>query len=86
MTPDQQRKLRTVSAGELIDKFYWKNLTELVVQESVLFEGIFSDKKQFQAAAILVNKRYDAHAKDCSPAEYSSYRRAVKWIADRISV
>ena len=66
----KRKQLRHLPAEDILSKFTWKELTELVHgREWGLFEKIFGDQKKFSEMSDLINDRFDrfdAHAKDAA--------------------
>jgi hypothetical protein len=84
--PQERRsKLQSASAEVAISKFLWTDLISLIDREWALFEKIFSNKKLFTDNAVLINDRFDAHAKSVDHADLALYRRALKWFEDALS-
>jgi len=81
----EHAKYENLSADQLIEKFTWKQLTELIGKDWALFQTMFADKRQFVQHAEIINERFDAHAKDFDEADFALYRRSIKWMDDRIA-
>ena len=82
---DRKSKLTYVTADELIEKLLWSELVALIRREWGLFQNTLGDKKQFELQSTLINDRFDAHAKDFDAADFALYRRALKWVNERIA-
>ncbi len=82
---EQRAKFDQLSADELIEKFNWSDLVAFVKREWRLFQGLFGDRNQFDLQSAVINDRPDAHAKDLDAADFALYRRALKWMNDKIS-
>ncbi len=78
---DEQRrtKFKSYSPDELIEKYNWSDLVKIIEKEWSLFQGIFIDKAAFSSNSVIVNDRFDAHAKDADKADIALYRRALEW-------
>jgi hypothetical protein len=63
----------------------WSELAALILKEWTIFDTVFSDRKQFESHANVINERFDAHAKDADELDLVNYRRSLKWLTDRIA-
>ena len=79
------RRMANLSVDEKIEKFNWTDLVKLVNKEWQLFARVFGDQKQFEEDCNIINKRYDAHAKDFDFADMALYRDRLKRIEDALS-
>ena len=84
---DQKRHkaVQHLSGEEVINTFLWSDLVNLVMREWGLFERLFGDKSEFKNFASIINDRFDAHAKPADLADIGLYRRALRYLEDRIS-
>jgi len=82
---DKRKKLAYYAAEELIEKYNWTDLVQLVSREWTLFEKVFGDKSQFIQNCAVVNDRFDAHAKDADVADFALYRRSLKLLEDPLA-
>lgn len=84
--PSEQRsKFDNVAADELIEKFHWLELSAVVKREWTIFQALFGDRNQFELQTALINDRPDAHAKPLDAADFALYRRALKWVNDKLA-
>ena len=84
--PGKERSgVASLTAEETVEKFTWKQLTELIAKkEWKLFESLFGDKEEFEKRCSTVNTRPDAHAKKEEPIDIGYYRQSLKYLEDRI--
>jgi hypothetical protein len=82
LDPMRRSRLKGATADEVIERFTWHELTQLIESEWLVFQNLFNDKRVFQQNAIIINDRYDAHAKDADKADVALYRRALQWFKD----
>ena len=74
-----------LAVEDLVSRFTWKELTELIeTKEWELFERIFGDRRKFREMSDVVNDRFDAHAKDADMADIALYRRALRYLEERL--
>lgn len=83
--PERQAKIRPLTADDAIEQLLWTELTGLITREWPVFSSVFSDRKQFENHAAVVNIRYDAHAKEADWMDFAEYRRSVRWLSDQVS-
>ena len=80
----RRRELRHLSAEGVLSKFTWKELTDSIKREWVLFEKVFGDRKRFGEASEVINERFDAHAKDADLADFALYRRELTYLEEKL--
>jgi hypothetical protein len=85
ISPDRRSKLNHLPADELVEQLLWSELAALILKEWTIFDTVFSDRKQFESHANVINERFDAHAKDADELDLVNYRRSLKWLTDRIA-
>lgn len=73
-----------LAPDEMIEKFYWSDLTKLILKEWPLFQRVFGDKVLLEGHAMLVNERPDAHAEHGDLADLALYRRSLQFFEDRL--
>jgi hypothetical protein len=83
--PQRRLQLQPLSPDEALDRYNWTDLVSLIQREWSLFAPIFADKVKFAAHCEVINRRYDAHAKDADRADVAEYRRSIKWLDDALS-
>ncbi len=81
----RRRALAFKDPEDLIAKLYFLELIELVRKEWDLLSRVFSDLKEFEHHARIVNDRPDAHAKPFDVADFALQRRSLAWIEDRLA-
>lgn len=81
---EDKKNYKGLEAETIVEKFYWKNLVELIAKEWSLFEKGFNDKKEFERNGWVINKRYDTHAKDIEAFEVTEYKDALNWLNDKL--
>lgn len=77
--------MTNLTAEEVINKFLWTDLVNLITREWQIFEKIFGDKSQFITHCGVINDRFDAHAKPADAADFAMYRRSLAYIEERIA-
>ncbi len=77
-------KMQVLPADELIEKLLWTELCAVVSREWSLFSVIFIDKAHFSQHSLVINERYDAHAKEADAADLALYRKSLRWFEDRV--
>ncbi len=70
---------------EMIEKFYWSDLTQLIAREWSLFEPVFASKADFQQHSKTANERPDAHAKDVDKLNLALYRRSLDYFESQVN-
>jgi hypothetical protein len=85
VSSERRSRLNHLPADELVEQLLWSELVSLVQKEWPIFGTVFSDRKQFDSHANVVNERFDAHAKDADQLDLANYRRSLKWLTDRIA-
>ena len=81
---EQRDKYRNLPPEQILDKFYWTELVKVIEKEWVVFEKMFNDKTLFTLHTTTVNDRFDTHAKDTTPMDINSYRKAIHWLEEKI--
>ncbi len=84
---DEKRRsqVRHLGPEELMEKYTWLELVQLIEREWSLFSSVFGDKALFKQHCTIVNTRPDAHAKDADRADLANYRRSVAWLEDAVA-
>ncbi len=82
LTVAKREAYKHLSLEELLEKYNWSELIQLVEREWVLFSKLFNDKGKFRLNAETVNKRYDAHAKDATKGDIALYNQSLDWFND----
>jgi hypothetical protein len=82
ISEQKRNQFRHLSPEELFEKYTWTELTQLIEREWPLFHKLFNDKPKFRQNAEVINKRYDAHAKEASKADIALYRQCIDWFTD----
>ncbi len=75
----RKAQLKAIPAANLLSKFNWEELANLLKREWKLFERLFKDKRQLENNSEIINFRPDCHAKDVDLADIALYRRALAW-------
>ena len=85
VSPERNKRLSLRPADELVEELLWTELVAVIQMEWSVFSGVFSDRKQFEQHANVINDRFDAHAKTFDVADLALYRRSLKWMTERIA-
>jgi len=77
---NRRTSMQHLTLDDVFEKLNWAELVALVEREWVLFQSMFGDKAKFRTHCDIINRRYDAHAKDADRADVAEYRRSVNWL------
>lgn len=83
--PEERRKeLGGLAAGNIMERLFWRELTQVISRDWEIFASTFVDKKKFQLTMELLNERPDTHAKTVDLADVALQRRELGWLEERV--
>jgi hypothetical protein len=85
LEPKRHSQLQHLAPDQVIEKYMWLDLMNLMVKEWDLFEPLYGDKSSFKQQCLTVNERPDAHAKGADRADIALYRKALAWLEDAVA-
>jgi hypothetical protein len=74
-----------LTPDDVVQRFNWSDLINVIERNWRLFEGLFHDKALFSKHCAVINDRYDAHAKHADKADLANYRRSLAWLQDALA-
>jgi hypothetical protein len=84
--PEHQRSaLSPLSGDQMMEKLYWKELSQIIGNNWSIFESTLGDKTRMEAATNVLNDRPDAHARPIDAADVALYRRELVWLEERLA-
>ena len=81
---ERRELLQGKTATNALKAMYWPELVAVIKKQWPWFERYFSDRRQVDLWADVINDRPDAHAKELDGAELALQRRAIQWFQERL--